>query len=99
MVVGGGLEGAVVGVGLEVVVVGVVIEVVTAAPALASLVQQQAMATRRRHLSGSVESILANCGLLPKLILHTAGCATAKYNYNGTLVGTVGAALKGLIYT
>ena len=33
-------------------------------PAVASLVQQQTTATRSRHLSGSVESILANCGLL-----------------------------------
>ena len=55
----------VVGGGLEVLVVVEMVGVVTGGgPALASLVQQQAMATRRRHFSESVESILANCGLL-----------------------------------
>ena len=55
----------VVGGGLDVTVVVEMLDVeATVAPALASLVQQQAMATRRRHFSGSLEPILAEYGLL-----------------------------------
>ena len=80
MLVGGGLEGP---------VVVVILGVATVAPALASLVQQQTMATKRRHFSGSVESILANCGLLSSDTPHRGLCYS--YVYNGTvLVATAG---------
>ena len=64
-----------VGAAVEVVAVGGILVVETLPPAVASLIQQQTMATRRRHFRRNVESILLICELLDSETPYRSMCS------------------------